>query len=264
MKANGMVVYAATPNNVSLHADPRNLFALRWDIHTWQFDTGNLVVVPIDGRMVTHFIGQSRESALRYHNKPFDTSNLSHEFLFARFAWASIKGAHAAYMDIPTRDRKVFNLQTAIAGPLDEEEMGSNDGDGNEPVDPQPKSGVGEAQKGGARKRKRPDSPGFKDPAAREAYELDKDTAMAKRVAPFFRMFLTPVFTVLLSDIYVLIVEPEGVANPYTYENMVWYPGSGIVERKKLEYIDAHPNIRAHGEFCASSETDSISEGTID
>ena len=85
MRANGMVVYAAITSEVLLHADSRNLFALRWDIHTSQFDSGNLVVVPIDGRMVTHFIGQSRESAAIYHNKPFDSSNLSHEFLFARF-----------------------------------------------------------------------------------------------------------------------------------------------------------------------------------
>jgi hypothetical protein len=78
-----MDIYAAEPDEGFLDMDSRNLFALRWDICTYQFDSGNLVVVPIDGRMVTHFIGQSHESAALYHNKPFDSSNLSHEFLFA-------------------------------------------------------------------------------------------------------------------------------------------------------------------------------------
>jgi hypothetical protein len=45
---------------------------------------------------------------------------------------------------------------------------------------------------------------------------------------------------------------------------MMWYPGSRIVEKKKLEYMDAHPNIRAHSELCASSDSDIISEGAID
>jgi hypothetical protein len=76
-------------------------------------------------------------------------------------------------------------------------------------------------------------------------------------------MSLKPFLPVLVSNISVLIVEPEGIANPYAYENMMWYPGSGIVERKKLEYMDTHPNIRAHSQLCAS-DTDSISEGTFD
>jgi hypothetical protein len=56
------------------------------------------------------------------------------------------------------------------------------------------------------------------------------------------------------------LVEPEGVANPYVYENMMWYPGSGIVERKKLECMNAHPNIRAYSRLCASSDTNSSSD----
>jgi hypothetical protein len=189
MQTNGMVIYAAMANEVLLHADSRNLFALRLDIRTFQFDSGNLVVVPIDGRMVTYFIGRSHESAVLYHNKPFDSSNLSHEFLFARFAWAILKGARTAYMGHSTANRKAFNLKTANAAPL-EEVMGPDDGDGDEPVDPQP-SGAG-GQKRSGKKRKRPYSPGFKDPAACEAHELDKDIAKAKRVAPFFRMSLQP------------------------------------------------------------------------
>ena len=91
-------------------------------------------------------------------------------------------------MDHPTADQKAFNLKTTNAAPLDEEEaMGPDDGD-EEPVDQQRKSGV--AEKRTVKKRKRPDSPGFKDPAAREAHELEEDIAKAKRVAPFFRMSL--------------------------------------------------------------------------
>ena len=71
------------------------------------------------------------------------------------------------------------------------------------------------------------------------------------------------IFTVLASNVLVLIVEPEGVTNQYTYKNMMWYPGSKIVE-KKLEYMDAHPNIHEYSGLCASSNTNSISEGTID
>jgi hypothetical protein len=262
-----MEVYAANVDEVLLHVDSRNLFALRRDIHTFQFDSGNLVVVPIDGRMVTHFIGPSHESAALYHNKPFDSSNLSHEFLFARFAWAIIEKAHTAFMFHSATGRKAFRLKTANAAPLDEGEevMRPDNRDGNEPVDLQQKSGVTGGQKGKGKKRKRPGSPGFKDPAAGEAHELDEDIAKAKRVAPFFRMSLKPFLSSqYLSNVFVLIVEPEGVANPYAYENMMWYPGYGIVERKKLEYMDAHPNIRACSELCASSDTDSISEGTID
>jgi hypothetical protein len=186
-----MVIYAAIANEPFVHQDSRNLFALRWDIRTFQFDSGNLVIVPINGRMVAHFIGTSRESAALYHNSPFDSSHLSHEFLFARFAWAIIKSARAIIMSQSPADRKAFNLKTA---PLDEEEeaMGSDDGDGDEPIDPQQKSGATRRQKGKGTKRKRPDSPEFKDPAAREAHELDKDIALAKRVAPFFRMPLKP------------------------------------------------------------------------
>ena len=149
------------------------------------------MVVPPDGRMVTYFIGPIRESAALYHNKPFDSSNLSHEFLFARFAWAILKRARAIFKFYSTADRKTFNLKTADAASLDEEEevMGPDDGDGDEPVDPQRKPGVAGRQK---KKRKRPDSLGSKDPAAREAHELDEDLAKAKRVASFFRMSLKP------------------------------------------------------------------------
>jgi len=51
MQTNDMVIYAAIANKVLLHTDSRNLTL------GYPFDSGNLVVVPIDGRLVTHFIG---------------------------------------------------------------------------------------------------------------------------------------------------------------------------------------------------------------
>lgn len=71
--------------------------------------------------MVTHFIDTIRESVARYHNNRFDSSNLSHEFLFARFVWVIIKNAHAAFMSHSAASRKAFSLKTADAAPLDEE-----------------------------------------------------------------------------------------------------------------------------------------------
>src|ERR1700676_667653 len=93
-------------------------------------------------------------------------------------------------MSQSSADWKAFSLKTANAAPLDEEEevMGSDNGDGDELIDPQQKSGTARGQKGKGTKRKRPDSPGFKDPAAREAHALDEDIAKAKRVAPFLHM----------------------------------------------------------------------------
>jgi hypothetical protein len=157
--------------------------------------------------------------------------------------------------------RKTFSLKTAHATPLDKEEeaIGLDDRDGDELIDPQQKFGVTSGQKGKDTKRNGPDNPG--DPAVRKAHELNEDIAKAKRVAAFFRISLKPF---LVSNVLVLIVEPEGVVNPCACENIMWYPGSGIVERKKLEYMDAHPNIHAYSGLCASSDTAPIFEGTID
>ncbi|KIL63517.1 hypothetical protein M378DRAFT_25012 [Amanita muscaria Koide BX008] len=198
MRSQNMELYTASPDAAFMDRDPRNLFALRWDIHTFQFDSGNLVIVPMAGRMVVHFIGKSHESANLYHNQPFDTSNLSHEFLYARFAWAVIKNADAM------ADRKAFNLESGDADAVAEEV------DGGGPSNP---------------------ASGSKAPAGPEALELAEDMAKAAKAAPFF-------------------LEPDGIANPYTYEQMVWYPGYKSVQRRKLEYMNAHPNIRATRTMC--------------
>jgi hypothetical protein len=43
-----------------------------------------------------------------------------------------------------------------------------------------------------------------------------------------------------------IIMDPNGKADARHYENIVWYPGRAIVERRKQAYLDAHPQIRAH------------------
>jgi hypothetical protein len=56
-----------------------------------QFDISIFAIVPKYSQMVVHFLSQSFESATLYHNTPFSTQHLSHEFLFSRFAWSIIK-----------------------------------------------------------------------------------------------------------------------------------------------------------------------------
>ena len=70
----------------------QNLFALRYDLHLGQFDQQAFVFVPKCGRLVVHFIRHSEESAHYFHNTIFDHENtLSHDLLYARFAWSLIK-----------------------------------------------------------------------------------------------------------------------------------------------------------------------------
>jgi hypothetical protein len=87
-----------------------------------------------------------------------DSSSLSHEFLFARFAWAVIKMARTALVFQSTAVWKAFRL-TNDAPLADEEAMAPDDGDGDKPIDPQGKSGIASGHNGKGKKRKRPDSP---------------------------------------------------------------------------------------------------------
>lgn len=228
MQSQNMELYTASPAAAFMDRDPRNIFALRWDI-SFQFDSGNLVIVPMAGRMVVHFIGKSHESANLYHNQPFNTSNLSHEFLYARFAWAVIKNADTV------ADRKAFNLETGGADAVAKEVDG---GDGGGPSNPQQQSGNIRGKGKGTKRRRSGRSNQSKAAADPEALELAEDMAKAAKAAPFF-------------------LEPDGIANPYTYEQMMWYPGYKSVQRRKLEYMNAHPNIRATSGLCASPGTDS-------
>ena len=42
---------------------------------------------------------------------------------------------------------------------------------------------------------------------------------------------------------------------------MTWYPGQSIVERRKREYMDTHPNIRARSVACPSLSSDNSDSG---
>jgi hypothetical protein len=106
MRLNNMRVYCLS-NKKEPENDSRNLFALRLDLHSLLFDKAKWVVVPKGGQMVVHFISQSHEAAALYHNQTFDTAQLSHEFLFARFAWAIIEQAKSV---IKLGLRKRFRL----------------------------------------------------------------------------------------------------------------------------------------------------------
>src|ERR1700691_3384566 len=92
-----------------LHQDPGNLFALRCDLYLSQFDQGRFVIVPKSGQLVVHFVQPANQSAQRYHNIQFDHKNsLSHELLYARFAWALMKIVKNASLDA-----KMFNFRRA-------------------------------------------------------------------------------------------------------------------------------------------------------
>ena len=87
---NAMEVYL--DGDKPLGNDSRNLFALRYDLQLSQFDQAQFVIVPKFGTFVVHFLRRSQESAHRYHNTKFDHKRvLSHELLYARFAWALIR-----------------------------------------------------------------------------------------------------------------------------------------------------------------------------
>ena len=162
MADNNMDVYSLS-NKKHPENDSRNLFALRWDLYSMLFDQAKWVVVPKGGQMVVHFINQSFEAAALYHNRTFDTSHLSHEFLFARFAWAIIEQAKSA---ITVGLRKRFRLIILISEiPV------------SEPPVEAAQSSVGANWKGSNRKKRTINN---------EDQELKEDLRLAERIAPFF------------------------------------------------------------------------------
>lgn len=71
---------------------PRNLFSLRYDLHMPLFEHAGFVIVPKSGKLVVHFIQNCEEYANKFHNRLVDHNHtLSHEALYARFAWALLK-----------------------------------------------------------------------------------------------------------------------------------------------------------------------------
>src|SRR6266576_1279847 len=126
MRHNDRNVYSLS-NKKQPENDSRNLFALRQDLRALFFDHGKWVVVPEGGQMVVHFISQSYEAAALYHNRTFDTTQLSHEFLFARFAWTIIEQAQSVVRaGIRTRFRLIVpTSESAVNEPQVESAQGS-------------------------------------------------------------------------------------------------------------------------------------------
>jgi hypothetical protein len=85
LHVNDFELYLRNP----LNDDSRNLFALRWDLHSLQFDQASFVIVPKCDHFAIHFLRRRFESSNLYHNLKFDHDNtLLHKLLYARFAWA--------------------------------------------------------------------------------------------------------------------------------------------------------------------------------
>ncbi|KAF8813406.1 hypothetical protein BYT27DRAFT_7180892 [Phlegmacium glaucopus] len=230
MRLNNMDLYSLS-NKKEPENDSRNLFALRSDLHSLLFDQAKWVVVPKGGQMVVHFIDRSYEAAALYHNQTFDTAQLSHEFLFARFAWAIIEQAKSV---IKPSLRKRFRLiiptsESPVNEPQAESAQGSVGTNQKEPI---------------KKKRKTMDAAPLdvNDSQVNEVQELQEDLRLAERIAPFF------------------FEEPD--LRRDRYHTMMWYPGKSIVERRKREYMDTHPNIRSRSMACPSLSSDnSDSEG---
>jgi hypothetical protein len=105
---------------IPLHHDSRNLFTLRWDLHLGQFDQAQFVIVPKSHKLVVHFLGISQESAQQYHNVIFEHNHsLSHELLYARFAWALMKIVKSSQLD-----SKLFKF----VGASEDRKQGKRDG----------------------------------------------------------------------------------------------------------------------------------------
>ena len=174
MRLNNMRVYSLSEQKEE--NDSRNLFALRRDLHSLLFDQAKWVVVPKGGQMVVHFISQSYEAAALFHNQTFKTAQLSHEFLFSRFAWAIIEQAK---WFVKPGLRKRFRLIV----PTSESRVN----------EPQVESALGMTRIGTiTKKRKAVDAAPLDDNDFQvdEAQELEEDLRLAEKVAPIFCKFM--------------------------------------------------------------------------
>jgi len=241
-----------------LHQDPGNLFALRFDLQLGQFDQGRFVIVSKSGQLVVHFLQPANQSAQRYHNVQFDHKNsLSHELLYARFAWALMKIVKNASLGA-----KMFNFLRASGESTPEQHDiegtddgggGSNEGGGGGGGGGNGGggggSGGGGQGGGGGGKRKRdeneeqdghntftsgpsgnlrsskhitsdacPREDGSQFLLDRETQEFEEDMKTAAHTLPFF-------------------VDPNREANARHYENIVWYPGKAGENKHTLTLI---------------------------
>ena len=135
----------------------RNLCTLRYDLYVGLFDQAKFVIVPKNGQLVVHFLASTHETAQYYHNVHFDHKNtLSHEALYARFAWALMEIVKKIIM----RCSKEFNLLKATGADSDGggggDEVGGGDQGGSSRGGRRGsggKRGGGRGRGGGKRKR---------------------------------------------------------------------------------------------------------------
>jgi hypothetical protein len=123
--------------------DSRNLFALRTDLRLGQFDQARFVIVPKSGQLVVHFLQLADQSAQLYHNVQFDHKDaLSHELLYARFAWALMKIVKDASLN-----PKMFKFLRPSEGTIPEQrDIGNGTGGGG-----------GEGGGGGSKRKRKHD-----------------------------------------------------------------------------------------------------------
>jgi hypothetical protein len=132
----------------SLSDSPYNLFTLRWDLYLGQFDQAGFVIIPKHGQLVVHFLQPTYQSAQQYHNVQFDHKNtLSHDALYARFAWALMKIVKSSFANV-----KGFRFLTASdTDGGGDDSGGDEDGGGDEGGSGGGGKGGGQSGGGGGR-----------------------------------------------------------------------------------------------------------------
>ncbi|KDQ06691.1 hypothetical protein BOTBODRAFT_244207 [Botryobasidium botryosum FD-172 SS1] len=229
MLGNDMVLYQRRVVNEA-HMDPANLVAMQHALHSL-FDAGEFVIAPKGGDMVIYFLKEPLEGAALHHNP---TTDLSIQYLYARFAWAIFK---LASWTVPQGQKRIL-LEGGHGGGGGQggggggggAYGGGNGGGGNGG------GGSGGGENGGA---KRPASGGFLTPkktrrvsdefTAVDSEREEKDQELAKTHFPFF-----------LND--------GDEATPWQYEHLMWYPGRHHADRLRKAYLDSNPNVRACSE----------------
>ncbi|KAF8334555.1 hypothetical protein F5887DRAFT_1256380 [Amanita rubescens] len=266
----------------SLINSSSNLFTLRWDLRLGLFDQAGFVIAPKLGQLVVHFLQPTNQSAQLYHNVQFDHKNtLSHEALYARFAWALMKIVKSSTV----ADMKEFRFLTAsdTDGGGDDsgvDEDGGGDEGGGADEDGSCGGDEGGGSSGGRRGRGSGGNKGGgrgrggdenEDDESNYGMGATSDPGSDRRSGNHVTSDACP-----REELYADMIEPDGSqllldsearefeedmktaahtlpffvdpvkASARHYENITWYPGRAIVDRRKQGYFDAHPQIRAH------------------
>jgi hypothetical protein len=197
------------------HLDPRNLFALRADLHN-VFDSASFAIVPKRGVLYTHFLQYCDQAGQGYQDVTFDHAGmLSIELLYARFAWSIMKIMGEIGLDperfdfvkcsIPKGKEKLSVQHTAEKGDGGDGDGGGGDGSGGEGSDGGGRGGGGDKDDdgGGVRKHRGTKNTLYiyltrshhieiaESRQDRDARELAEDNEKAARVIPFFGMSLS-------------------------------------------------------------------------